>query len=698
MRRISAIILICGALSGCAEAPRSLDAANNSTRPLGDWGFFGVSGKPAPVAMSALGTAAQTAAAQPYVEFGRPGTAATPQGDKPIGIEPGGQKMTLQFVNADIQDFVRSVFDEILHEPVIVDPNIAGKITVRTGEPVDRAAAVDIVRQMLEMNGAELSRQGKVWRISARSGTGRPGAAARIVPLHNIDAEQARAAVQAFSGGGVNVSALPGNRGLILSGSPAEVEPLVQFAASLDVDQMRGQSFALLPLREAGAVAVAKDMQQVFAAASKNFQAIPVPRMNAILVIASTPSLIQRAREWTGRLDHGNRTDGRIFVYPVQNRRAADLALVLRKMFNTGQGDTDKADQQGAAVSPSFQAQALTTSPDGQAAATPAIATGATPMAALGAVLGGDTSANDELKTGKIAIQADAATNSLVITATPTEWRTISAAISRLDVQPTQVLIEATIAEVRLNDDLRHGVRWFFQSGNHSIGLSDLSNGGVTSSYPGVSYTFAVPNAKVVINALEQVTDVDVVSSPALTVLDNQTATLKVGDQVPIATRSARSVTNPDAPIVNDIELKDTGIILSVTPRVNASGLVQLDISQEVSDVVATTTSDIDSPTIRQRKIDTSVAVASGAEIILGGMIGTSREKGNSGVPFLKDIPLLGYAFKSANSDLRGRTELLIILRPTVMGSRSDVEAVTQAVRAGMQGADAAIGRRVISK
>ena len=234
--------------------------------------------------------------------------------------------------------------------------------------------------------------------------------------------------------------------------------------------------------------------------------------------------------------------------------------------------------------------------------------------------------------------------------------------------------------------------------GNHSVGLSDLSDGSVASSYPGVSYTFSVPNAKLVINALEQVTDVDVVSSPALTVLDNETATLKVGDQVPIATRSARSVTNPDAPIVNDIQLKDTGIILSVTPRVNASGLVQLDISQEVSDVVATTSSDIDSPTIRQRKIDTSVAVSSGSEIILGGMIGTTREKGNSGVPFLKDIPIVGYAFKSANTDLRGRTELLIILRPTVMGNRSDVEAVTQAVRAGMQGADAAIGRRIISK
>ncbi|MGN8119797.1 type II secretion system secretin GspD [Labrys sp. 22185] len=642
------------------------------------------SGRPASVKMAALGGGPQQAIA-PYTEYGQAPGAATPSGSGGVSVDPGGKTMTLQFVNADIQDFAKSVFDDVLHEPVIIDPNLQGKITVRSGEPVDKASAIDIVRQMLEMNGAQLSKEGKVWRITSRGmGAPRSAGAARIVPLRNVDAEQARAAVQAFAGGNASVAALPGNGGLVLSGDPQQTEPLAQFVASLDVDQMKGQSFALIPLREAGAAAVSKDMQQVFAAAGKNFQAIAVPRMNAILVIASSAAQIQRARQWAGRLDRANQDEGRVFVYPVQNRRAADLAVVLRQMFGAGGGGQEGA---GGAVSPAFQTKSL---------ATPASLTTGGPANGQEA---GAAPAEMEGNSSRISIQADMGTNSLVVTASPVEWRTVSSAISRLDVQPTQVLIEATIAEVALNNDLRYGVRWYFQTGNHSFGLSDLDKGNlVAPSYPGGNYSFSVPSARVVLNALESVTNVEVISSPALTVLDNQTASLKVGDQVPIATRSSQGVTNPDAPILNDIQLKDTGIILSVTPRVNASGLVQLDISQEVSDVVPTTTSTLNSPTIQQRKIDTSVAVGSGAEIVLGGLIKTKREKGNGGIPILKDIPILGNAFRTGVKDLTGRTELLIILRPTVMGSRADVEAVTQAVRASMSGADRAIGRRYVIK
>jgi general secretion pathway protein D len=258
-------------------------------------------------------------------------------------------------------------------------------------------------------------------------------------------------------------------------------------------------------------------------------------------------------------------------------------------------------------------------------------------------------------------------------------------------VLPPQVLIEATIAEVRLNAALRHGVRWFFRSGNHGFGLTDGT--GKPAVEPGLSYVFGTPNAQVALNALQTMTNVEIVSSPALTVLDNQTARLQVGDQVPIATRSARSVISPDAPIVNDIEFKDTGVILAVTPRVNASGLVILHIAQEVSDVVPTTTSNLNSPTIRQRRINSSVAVHSGTEIVLGGLIGATRNKAGQGVPFLMDIPILGEAFKSDSNREFVRTELLVILRPTVMGTRIDVENVTREIKARMSGAAGAIYR-----
>ena len=193
----------------------------------------------------------------------------------------------------------------------------------------------------------------------------------------------------------------------------------------------------------------------------------------------------------------------------------------------------------------------------------------------------------------EIRIIADDTTNSLVIRAAPREYRKIRQALEQLDILPLQVLIEATVAEVTLNDELRYGVEWFFQLGRlRADFLSQRPNalGVVADVFPGFSALFASADVRVVLNALEQVTDVNVISSPQLLVLDNQTARLQVGDQVPITVQQATSVTDADAPIVNSIELRDTGVILTVTPRVNASGLVILEIQQEVSNVVRSET------------------------------------------------------------------------------------------------------------
>jgi general secretion pathway protein D len=389
--------------------------------------------------------------------------------------------------------------------------------------------------------------------------------------------------------------------------------------------------------------------------------------MNAVLMMARSGSSLERAKSWIARLDQTGGDSRQMRVFPIQNRRAADLAKILNGML-VGQG----VEQPGT---------------DGGSPA--AKSAGALPAAAKFEPAGlNSTSAPDATAEGNsllqgVQVRADAGTNSLLVMARPESYSVIESAIRRLDVLPTQVLIEATIAEVGLNEALRYGVRWYFQQGSHSASLTD---DGTEAARPGFNYVFNVPQGRVVVNALEKITDVEVISSPALTVLDNETANLKVGDQVPIATRSARSVTNPDAPIVNDIELKDTGIILTVTPRVNASGLVMLDISQEVSDVVPTSTSAIDSPTIRQRKINSSVAVQSGAEIVLGGLISSNKQVGKDGIPLLKDIPILGAAFTSNAVRERRKTELLVIIRPTVIANRIDLFRVTEEIKAGMTG------------
>ncbi|HEX5516909.1 MAG TPA: type II secretion system protein GspD, partial [Pseudolabrys sp.] len=193
-------------------------------------------------------------------------------------------------------------------------------------------------------------------------------------------------------------------------------------------------------------------------------------------------------------------------------------------------------------------------------------------------------------------------------------------------------------------------------------------------------YAFSSANAQVVLNALSQITDVKVISSPQLMVLNNETARLQVGDQVPIATQEVQSVANSDAPIVNSIEYRDTGVILNVSPRVNSGGLVVLDIVQEVSDVVPTTTSDLNSPTIQQRRVKSTVAVQSGESVALGGLIRDSNSKGVTGLPVLSEIPVLGNLFKTTDNTQR-RTELLILLTPRVVANRKDAREITEELR-----------------
>jgi general secretion pathway protein D len=286
----------------------------------------------------------------------------------------------------------------------------------------------------------------------------------------------------------------------------------------------------------------------------------------------------------------------------------------------------------------------------------------------------------DDGKPKGVRIVADVRNNALVVYATGAEYEAIDAALQKLDIVPLQVLIEATILEVSLNDNLRYGVQWFFNAGDSTFTFSSLVTGAVASAFPGFSYLFGTSDVRVVVNALSQVTDVKVVSSPQLMVLDNEQARLQVGDQVPIVTRTAQAVTDPDAPLVTEIEYRDTGVLLDIIPRVNASGMVTLDIIQEVSDVTATESSDIDSPTIQQRRIASTVAINSGQTVALGGLIRDRNEVGETGIPVLGDIPLVGNLFKTTSDQVR-RTELLVLLTPRVIRDSAEARAVTEELR-----------------
>jgi general secretion pathway protein D len=269
----------------------------------------------------------------------------------------------------------------------------------------------------------------------------------------------------------------------------------------------------------------------------------------------------------------------------------------------------------------------------------------------------------------------------LLIYATPSEYAVVENAVKRLDTMPIQVMLEASLAEVTLNDDLRFGLQWSAIGGDGLMTLSEASTGAINQQFPGFSYLFTgKPDIRAVLNSIETITDVNVISSPKLLVLNNHEANLQIGDQVPITVQSSVGTINNNAPIVNSVQLRDTGVILRVTPRANKSGLVLLEIAQEVSDVVPTTSSSIDSPTIQQRKISSSVAVRDGETIALGGLIRESRTKSRGGIPLLRHIPGLGALFGSTSNNSR-RTELIILITPRVMRSSQDVGATMDDLR-----------------
>ena len=282
---------------------------------------------------------------------------------------------------------------------------------------------------------------------------------------------------------------------------------------------------------------------------------------------------------------------------------------------------------------------------------------------------------------------ADEERNALLISGTQGEYRSILRALKQLDRRPLEVLIEVTIADVTLTDRLEYGVRWFFQSGNHGVTMSDLSDGAIASSFPGLSYVYSVTNAKSVLDLLSSITDVEVISAPQLLVLNNQEAQLQVGSEVPVATQQSTTI-DPDPliadRIVSTIELKSTGVILKVRPRVNDSGLIIVEIEQEVSQVSQDAAAGSLTPTISKRVITTTAAVQSGQTVALGGLIQDNKTNTKIGVPGLSAIPFLGALFRYT-TDTITRSELLVLVSPRIIRDTRGALDITNELRQRME-------------
>lgn len=726
--RLISCVVIALLLANCSSGRRAANRVISDEDPLS---FIGRTTQ-APVEASAArsevaGTASSaTAPGRPGTSAGGLtraeiylGTGATVGLGRRPSSGPAVDGVSLDFVDADIRELVDLVLGDVLRTNYVIDPEIEARITIRSIEPVATNDLLPLLEDLLAINGYALLTGESLVRVvplnrasqsieSAfvmRSSSRKSGFGAYVIPLRHVSGDLILEVAQSLVGPGRLLKSVPGRNLLLFVGPGSDARELETLVSTFDVDWMEGMSFAFLPLEVADPTQVTAELRSLFLleeddASAPPIDFMPINRMNAILAIAAEPSYIDKAQIWVDRLDRGVSGPGRrLYVYHVENRRAEDLAEALQPLF-----EPDRASPRGQAARFLPASGRMSSLPGGEEGVALADGQGVpddglseprlgsfSAFEIAGAQLGAPGRAPGSEELGAFAVGddiriiANAESNSLLIVASPREFRMIEAALKELDSEPLQVLVEVTIAEIRLDDDLQYGLRWFFRDGDQSVTFSTLASGAVASAFPGFSYALATEDIQVVLNALTSITDVRVVSSPQLMVLDNQAARLRVGDQVPIATQSAVSVTDPTAPLVNTIQFKDTGVILEVTPRVNSSGLVVLEVVQEVSDVVATTTSDIDSPTIQQRSIESTVAIHSGQTVALGGLIRDRNEESVTGVPLLSDIPVLGNLFKTTGNAAR-RTELLVLITPRVVLNQDDARGVTEELRRRMEG------------
>lgn len=575
----------------------------------------------------------------------------------------------LNFLETDVRAVIDAVLREMLLIEYILDPTVNGQITLQSNRSLDRYSVLLALEEALRIINIAMVPEDGVYhimplreaprRISAirkptPSSANLPGFGVEAISLDYITPTEMQKVLEPFAPEG-SILNIDNTRNLmILAGTAGELANLQELINTFDVDWLKGMSFALFSLENVDAQTIQGELETVFSDASTPIAGmvkfVPMSRLNSLLVISNSNEYLEKVGEWIERFDRGGQAKGRkIYVYSITSGKAENIANSLNQIYGGQLG--------GGTSSTSGTSQNLTVSTANSFAS--------------------GSGGLDQLK-----IVPNIEDNSLLILATPEEYNVIENALKQIDTLPRQVLIEATLAEVTLNDDLRYGVNWFFESGSNEVTFSSSSSGGAPSVFPGFSYVYSDGDSKgAVLNTLSSITDVNVISSPKLMVLNNYTGELQVGDQVPVIVRSAQGVANENAPVVNTVEFRDTGVIMNITPHISKGGTIILEIEQEVSEVAETSSSGIDSPTIQQRKLKSTVSVRDGETIALGGLIRENQTFNNSGLPVLKDIPLLGAAF-STTTNVTRRTELIILLTPRVINDviemRENMESLKQ--------------------
>ena len=627
-----------------------------------------------------------------------------------------GEPITLNFANAEIEAVARTMAT-ITGRNVVVDPRVKGVMTLVTERPVTPAVAYNQFLATLRMQGftvvdaAGLDKvvpeaDAKLQGGSVTVGDVSAGAVGNqiITQIFKLNYESANNLVPVLRplinpNNTINVN--PGNNSLVITDYADNLRRLSRIIATMDVPN--ATDVEIIPLKHALAADLAPLVLRLIEApagaaaagqaadASFKTTLVAEPRSNTLILRAANQGRVSLVKSLVDKLDQPtsagtNGALGNIYVVYLKNAEATKLAVTLRAALS---GEARGASASGTPVS-------TAATPSGVAATTSSQSFGQSAQPSTGG-----------------QIQADPATNSLIITAPEPQYRQLRAVIDKLDVRRAQVFVESLIAEVNADKAAEFGIQWqgaLGNSGDANIGLlgtnfsigganilSLAAGGGTTLPSSGLNVGVAQRTNGVYVlgflaRYLQSNGDGNILSTPNLLTLDNEEAKIVIGQNVPFVTGqytntgSSSNTVNP----FQTIERKDVGLTLKVKPQISENGTVRLSISQEVSSVQASTVNAANGPTTNKRSIDTNVLVADGSIVVLGGLLQDEYSGNQEKVPGLGDVPFFGNLFKSEVRS-RKKTNLMVFLRPVVVRDASATDALTMdrydLMRANQQGA-----------
>lgn len=605
-----------------------------------------------------------------------------PKARKAINLD--GEPVTLNFEGAPLSDVVHAILGDTLNLDYIVEHPIKGKITLRTRSPIPRDQLLEVLESLLHANGVLMVRdQNDRYFVSASkalktmvpqfesSNSKGAGYSTTIIPLQNIGAAEMQKILKPVAGPQAFVRVDDSRNILIMAGTRVQMAGWMQIVDSFDIDTLKGMSVGVFPIEYAEPKEVESAIGYILngtgqdkKGASKLIKIIPLERLGSLLVVTPKAHLLDKVASWIRRLDKlpDSGAERQLYVYPVQNGTASHISELLGQLFGGGSGQSTSS---RSGVAPGLKKQSVSAS--GKAST--------------------NSSANKQGSSsvaieGGVKVVADEDNNALLIYATSKEYRKIEQALIKLDISPAQIMVEASIIEVTLNDSLEYGLEWAFKGG---LGGGDTGSGALGNSATplakvaqGFSYTLAnsAGTIQAVLNALASDSLLNVISTPSIMVLDNKTASIKVGADTPV---QSGTTTTSNGVVSNNITFKETGVSLEVTPSVNAGGMVTMKVSQKVIDVGAV---DVVSGqrSFQNREFNTEIAVRSGESVVLGGLIRENQTEGSSGIPGLHSLPVVGALFGKKTTK-KIKTELLVILTPRVLFNEQDMRDISREMR-----------------